>query len=580
MRSARLRRSPAGFGLLCRTPFPDELSAAWLAPMLGPAIRADLYATIRAPQTRHASAARSPRPHPLALLLAWSPEDPFSRALRATPRRHDRRRALELVQDCRAFVPHDQPGRLAELIDDFVDARSAAPAKRTSSPRRRRAPGAPASLGGGRCRGAARRLTWRVQVAPRSERSPDADLRRARDPRGGPGVAGALPARARATRCAPPTIARGRARLAGRRAAGGAVPLRRRGSRLPLGRGPRRAPRRLPVRARAQAAGAGGRDAHGQHARRPGRAGSAAAAGVRHLAHRFIVAESPGDAAGVLRALWSDGVGTSVDLLGEATVTVAEAERYARRCAQALQALAGVYAGLAGARAAGSRLARRDPAREPVGEGLRAHAAAARGRAGDRRARRGAAPARAAAPGRAARRAPARRHGVLRLARGDQRARARAAAEEEFRDGPSAGLVLQAYLVDSPALCERILAWARAHERAQPLVVRLVKGAYWDHEVVDARQHGWQRARVRAQGRLRPQLRGAHAWSCCARAARAPRDREPQPAQRRARDRLPTAARRGPARRRVPGAARARRRPRHALAGEGYRVRITARSAT
>ncbi|MGZ4277652.1 MAG: proline dehydrogenase family protein, partial [Solirubrobacteraceae bacterium] len=24
-----------------------------------------------------------------------------------------------------------------------------------------------------------------------------------------------------------------------------------------------------------------------------------------------------------------------------------------------------------------------------------------------------------------------------------------------------------------------------------PLLVRLVKGAYWDHEVVDARQHGW-----------------------------------------------------------------------------------------
>jgi proline dehydrogenase len=25
-----------------------------------------------------------------------------------------------------------------------------------------------------------------------------------------------------------------------------------------------------------------------------------------------------------------------------------------------------------------------------------------------------------------------------------------------------------------------------------PLVVRLVKGAYWDHEIVEARQHGWQ----------------------------------------------------------------------------------------
>ncbi|HEY7622773.1 MAG TPA: proline dehydrogenase family protein, partial [Solirubrobacteraceae bacterium] len=25
-----------------------------------------------------------------------------------------------------------------------------------------------------------------------------------------------------------------------------------------------------------------------------------------------------------------------------------------------------------------------------------------------------------------------------------------------------------------------------------PLLVRLVKGAYWDHEIVEARQHGWE----------------------------------------------------------------------------------------
>ena len=29
-------------------------------------------------------------------------------------------------------------------------------------------------------------------------------------------------------------------------------------------------------------------------------------------------------------------------------------------------------------------------------------------------------------------------------------------------------------------------------QRAQPLTVRLVKGAYWDHEIVEARQHGWE----------------------------------------------------------------------------------------
>ena len=64
-------------------------------------------------------------------------------------------------------------------------------------------------------------------------------------------------------------------------------------------------------------------------------------------------------------------------------------------------------------------------------------------------------------------------------------------SEDEFRDGPSAGLVIQAYLRDSPTDVERVLAWAGSHERRPPLVIRLVKGAYWDHEVVEARQHGW-----------------------------------------------------------------------------------------
>jgi proline dehydrogenase len=51
--------------------------------------------------------------------------------------------------------------------------------------------------------------------------------------------------------------------------------------------------------------------------------------------------------------------------------------------------------------------------------------------------------------------------------------------------------VLQAYLRESPAQLDRILEWARATGRTPPLVIRLVKGAYWDHEIVEARQHGW-----------------------------------------------------------------------------------------
>ena len=67
--------------------------------------------------------------------------------------------------------------------------------------------------------------------------------------------------------------------------------------------------------------------------------GAAAAAGVKHMAHRFIVGETPKAALGTLRELWKDGVASSVDLLGEATVTQAEAQRYAERCDDALATL-------------------------------------------------------------------------------------------------------------------------------------------------------------------------------------------------------------------------------------------------
>ena len=75
---------------------------------------------------------------------------------------------------------------------------------------------------------------------------------------------------------------------------------------------------------------------------KPGRAalGAAAAAGVRHMAHRFIVGETPAAAIRPIRRLWEDGAAVSLDLLGEATITEAEADRYAARCLEALDTLA------------------------------------------------------------------------------------------------------------------------------------------------------------------------------------------------------------------------------------------------
>ena len=72
------------------------------------------------------------------------------------------------------------------------------------------------------------------------------------------------------------------------------------------------------------------------------------------MAHRFIVGEDPKAALGDLRDLWKDGVASSVDLLGEATVTQAEAQRYADRCADALDTIAARRGGVAGARRSSS----------------------------------------------------------------------------------------------------------------------------------------------------------------------------------------------------------------------------------
>jgi RHH-type proline utilization regulon transcriptional repressor/proline dehydrogenase/delta 1-pyrroline-5-carboxylate dehydrogenase len=226
---------------------------------------------------------------------------------------------------------------------------------------------------------------------------------------------------------------------------------------------------------------------------KPGRAalGAAAAAGVRHMAHRFIVGETPSAALKTIRHLWEHGAAVSLDLLGEATVTQAEADRYAARCMDALETLA----------EAAPRWPER-PALEADSLGplprvnLSVKVSAL---------------------------SPLLRPEAPEVGRDDAARRMRpllARAKEldahlhidmesvdtleatldlvvemldepQFRDGPSTGVVMQAYLRESPDQLERVIDWARAAGREPPLVVRLVKGAYWDHEVVEARQHGW-----------------------------------------------------------------------------------------
>jgi proline dehydrogenase len=219
--------------------------------------------------------------------------------------------------------------------------------------------------------------------------------------------------------------------------------------------------------------------------------GAAAAAGVRHMAHRFIVGETPAAALKSIRHLWEHGAAVSLDLLGEATVTQAEADRYAARCMDAVETLA--------------EAAPRWPAR-PV---LEADSLGPLPRVNLSVKVSALSPLlRPEAPEIGRDDAARRMRPLLRRAKElgahlhiDMESVDTLEAtmelvfdlldEPELRDGPSTGVVMQAYLRESPDQLERVIEWARATERRPPLVVRLVKGAYWDHEVVEARQHGW-----------------------------------------------------------------------------------------
>jgi proline dehydrogenase len=219
--------------------------------------------------------------------------------------------------------------------------------------------------------------------------------------------------------------------------------------------------------------------------------GAAATAGVRHMAHRFIVGESPRAALKAIEHQWREGIATSLDLLGEATVTQEEAERYAARCEDAFRTLA---------KAAVRWPERPALERDSIGPVSRVNVSVKVTALTPLM--------RPEAPDVGHEDAARRLHPLMRTARElgahlhvdmesvdsletTERLLFDMLDDDEFRDGPSVGLVLQAYLRESPHQLERILGWARSSERSPPLTIRLVKGAYWDHEVVEARQHGW-----------------------------------------------------------------------------------------
>ncbi len=210
--------------------------------------------------------------------------------------------------------------------------------------------------------------------------------------------------------------------------------------------------------------------------------------GISRVAEQFIVGQTPGEAVDGLRRRWSEGSAFTVDLLGEKTVTAADADRYAARVADLLATLTDAAAGWP----ADPHLERDDVGPLPrVNVSVKPTALATR-------------------------------YGPLTrvdgLAEAKERLRpllARAAAAgayvhfdaehydvkdltlqlfRELLDEPElvdldAGVVVQAYLKDARDDLADLIAWSAG--RARPVTVRLVKGAYWDTETVQAQAEGW-----------------------------------------------------------------------------------------
>ncbi len=226
-----------------------------------------------------------------------------------------------------------------------------------------------------------------------------------------------------------------------------------------------------------------------RYLRRPAAAASDVAVG--RMAHRFILGGNVAAAIPAVAELWRQDIATTVDLLGEATVTESEADRYADRCRQALEQLTS---------AAVSWPSRPLLEADGRGELPRANLSVKVSALTPQ--------LRSTSPERGIAGAKGRLRELMRIARDrgahlhvdmeslDSREAVAGLVfelleEPEFHHGPSCGLVLQAYLVDSPEFLEETLARVVHGGRDVPLTIRLVKGAYWDHEVIQAAEHGW-----------------------------------------------------------------------------------------
>lgn len=136
-KSAAVRRSPLAYGWTAKHGIPDDITEAWVTPALTDAgVRRDIAKLCRGiePAVTLDAAAKLAAFHK-PVLIAWATEDKFfapELATRLAAVLPDAR--LEWIEDSYAFLPEDQPERLAELLYDFAGSQSAGKVPAGTSP--------------------------------------------------------------------------------------------------------------------------------------------------------------------------------------------------------------------------------------------------------------------------------------------------------------------------------------------------------------------------------------------------------------------------------------------------------------
>jgi RHH-type proline utilization regulon transcriptional repressor/proline dehydrogenase/delta 1-pyrroline-5-carboxylate dehydrogenase len=210
---------------------------------------------------------------------------------------------------------------------------------------------------------------------------------------------------------------------------------------------------------------------------------------VGQMARTFIAGASVEEALPALAAMWKAGRGHSVDLLGEATVSEQEADRYRDQCLAALATL-----GRAAASWPSLPLLERDHFGTIPRVNLSVKLSALYSQLDP------------IDPEGAYRAVAARLRPLLDEAMALPAAITvdmeqaelkqltlmiftRLLSEEAYRGYPHGGIALQAYHREAEADLDGLVRWARG--RGAPVTIRLVKGAYWDADTVRYRQRGW-----------------------------------------------------------------------------------------